>query len=139
MNKEAENVRKLVAAVGEDGLLHGQTYTSGDGRTLTHYPQLGLKQFVQTLAKQTRHAITGDAYAEVDLATAHIAGACDNSPAPVPRAPGRVVVAGVRARGAGDKSLTYTVPVCQHMLLCTHGTRPRRRLSVDQHKHKNEP
>jgi len=79
---EADTVKKLVTALklrdvppGECVLLKGETYTNGDGRTLTHYPQLDEAQYVMRLAKESRHAITADAYAEVDLAAAHLAGA----------------------------------------------------------------
>ena len=82
LRREANAVEKLVTALklrdvppGECMLLKGETYTNGDGRTLTHYPQLDEAQYVARLAKESRHAITADAYAEVDLAAAHLAGA----------------------------------------------------------------
>ena len=82
LRSEANTVEKLVTALklrdvpqGECVLLKGETYTNGDGRTLTHYPQLDEAQYVARLAKESRHAITADAYAEVDLAAAHLAGA----------------------------------------------------------------
>ena len=82
LRREADTVEKLVTALklrgvapGECVLLKGETYTNGDGRTLTHYPQLDEAQYVARLAKESRHAITADAYAEVDLAAAHLAGA----------------------------------------------------------------
>ena len=83
LRREADAIAKLVAALklqqdapaGECMLLIGETYTNGDGRTLTHYPQLDEAQYVMRLAKASRHAITADAYAEVDLAAAHLAGA----------------------------------------------------------------
>eukprot|EP00964_Phaeocystis_antarctica_P114330 scaffold78304_cov68-Phaeocystis_antarctica.AAC.3 len=82
LRREADAVEKLVTtlklrgvAPGECVLLKGETYTNGDGRTLTHYPQLDEAQYVARLAKESRHAITADAYAEVDLAAAHLAGA----------------------------------------------------------------
>jgi len=82
LRREADAVEKLVTALklrevppGECVLLKGDTYTKGDGRTLTHYPQLDEAQYVMRLAKESRHAITADIYAEVDLAAAHLAGA----------------------------------------------------------------
>ena len=40
------------ASGGAPALLHGETYThGGDGRTLTHYPQLDEAQFGQSRAK----------------------------------------------------------------------------------------
>jgi hypothetical protein len=80
LESEAKAVEKLLSAVGDAGLLYGETYTNGDGRTLTRYPQLDQSQFVQRLAKETRHRVTNHAYAEVDLSTAHVAaawGACE--------------------------------------------------------------
>ena len=74
MRREAAMVEKLVTAVSSSkGFLHGETYTKGDGRTLTHYPQLDQAQFVQRLAKATRHAVTAHAYYELDFSTAHLA------------------------------------------------------------------
>ena len=83
LRREADAVEKLVTALGLGGTppsecgasLRGETYTNGDGRTLTHYPQLDEAQYVARLAKESRHAVTADAYAEVDLAAAHLAGA----------------------------------------------------------------
>lgn len=80
LESETKAVEKLLSAVGDAGLLHGETYTIGDGRTLTRYPQLDQGQFVQRLAKETRHRVTNHEYAEVDLSTAHVAaswGACE--------------------------------------------------------------
>jgi len=87
LRREADAISKLVTGLklrdvppGECVLLNGQTYTNGDGRTLTHYPQLNEAQYVMRLAKESRHAITADTYAEVDLAAAHLAagwGACE--------------------------------------------------------------
>eukprot|EP00966_Prymnesium_polylepis_P237111 5484129-Prymnesium_polylepis.1 len=74
LRREAAMVDKLAAAVSSgEGLLYGDTYTKGDGRTLTHYPQLDESQFVQRLAKATRHAVTAHAYHELDFSTAHVA------------------------------------------------------------------
>ena len=60
LRHEADLVAKLVAALtlkdapasgGAHALLHGETYTrGGDGRTLTHYPQLDEAQFVARFA-----------------------------------------------------------------------------------------
>jgi len=80
---EVRAVQKLLDAIRldppdatSDWLLHGDTYTrSCEGRTLTHYPQLGEAAFVQRLSKATRHAVTDHCYAEIDLSTAHIAAA----------------------------------------------------------------
>lgn len=79
LEREARRVEELLAAVGESGQLVGKTYEEGDGRTRTDYPQLGKKMFWQGFTFATRHAVTGNAYAEVDLSSAHLAiawGAC---------------------------------------------------------------
>ena len=74
LRREADQVDKLVAAVAlSDGMLHGETYSKGDGRTLTHYQQLDEAQFVQRLSKASRHAVTAHAYFELDFSTAHVA------------------------------------------------------------------
>ena len=75
LRREARSVKKLIEAVKLcNGELNGETYTkNGCGRTLTYYPQLDEWQFLQRLAKQTRHAMTGHRYYELDVSGAHLA------------------------------------------------------------------
>lgn len=75
LQREARELSKLLPLFkGQAELnLQGETYTpNGFGRTMTYYPQLGEKQYIQHLSAHTRKYITDFQYAEVDISSAHI-------------------------------------------------------------------